>query len=95
MLARVQVNRPILRTYTIVLEPDEESGVFTVTVPLLPGCITEGADCQEALAMAAEAIGLVLESMASGNEPLPEEMQPPELATLTLARARAMASAMA
>ena len=83
------------RTYTVVLEPDEESGAFTVTVPLLPGCITEGADRREALAMAAEAIGLVLEHMAAENEPLPEETRPPELATLTVARTRAMASATA
>ena len=94
-LARVQVNEPLHRTYTVVLEADEESGAFTVTVPLLPGCITEGADRQEALAMAAEAIGLVLEHMAAENEPLPAEVRPPELATLTVARTRAMASAMA
>ena len=94
-LARVQVNEPLHRTYTVVLEADEESGAFTVTVPLLPGCITEGADRQEALAMAAEAIGLVLEHMAAENEPLPAEVRPPELATLTVARTRAMASATA
>ncbi len=94
-LARVQVNEPLHRTYTVVLEADEESGAFTVTVPLLPGCITEGADRQEALAMAAEAIGLVLEHMAAENEPLPAEVRPPELATLTVARTRAIASAMA
>jgi predicted RNase H-like HicB family nuclease len=89
------VNEPLHRTYTVVLEADEESGAFTVTVPLLPGCITEGADRQEALAMAAEAIGLVLEHMAAENEPLPAEVRPPELATLTVARTRAIASAMA
>ena len=94
-LARVQVNEPLHRTHTVVLEADEESGAFTVTVPLLPGCITEGADRQEALAMAAEAIGLVLEHMAAENEPLPAEVRPPELATLTVARTRAMASATA
>ena len=94
-LARVQVNEPLHRTYTVVLEADEESGAFTVTVPLLPGCITEGADRQEALAMATEAISLVLEHMAAENEPLPEEARPPELATLTVARTRAIASAMA
>ena len=94
-LARVQVNEPLHHRYTVVLEPDEESGAFTVTVPLLPGCITEGADRREALAMAAEAIGLVLEHMAAENEPLPAEVRPPELATLTVARTRAMASATA
>lgn len=94
-LARVQVNEPLCRTYTVVLEPDEESGAFTVTVPLLPGCITEGADHREALAMAAEAIGLVLEHMAAENELLPAETRPPELVTLTVARTGAMVAAIA
>ena len=95
VLARIHVNEPVHHTYTVVLEPDEESGAYTVTVPLLPGCITEGADRQEALVMAAEAISLVLEHMAAENEPLPEEAQPPELVTLTVARTGAMAAAIA
>lgn len=28
--------------YTVILDPNPESGAFTVTVPALPGCITEG-----------------------------------------------------
>ena len=94
-LARVQLNEPLCRTYTVVLEPDAETRAFTVTVPLLPGCITEGADRREALAMAAEAIGLVLEHMAAENEPLPAETRPPELVMVTVARTAAMAAAIA
>ncbi|MGI9558867.1 MAG: type II toxin-antitoxin system HicB family antitoxin [Thermodesulfobacteriota bacterium] len=44
----------------IVLEPSEEGG-FTVTVPGLPGCISEGDNREKAIANAKEAIDLYLE----------------------------------
>ena len=34
-------------SYTVLLEPAEEGG-YTVTVPALPGCITEGDTLEEA-----------------------------------------------
>lgn len=44
----------------IVLEPSEEGG-FTVYVPSLPGCISEGDSKEEALHNIMEAIELYLE----------------------------------
>lgn len=44
----------------IVLEPSEEGG-FTVYVPSLPGCISEGNTKEEALGNIQEAISLFLE----------------------------------
>jgi predicted RNase H-like HicB family nuclease len=44
----------------IVLEPSEEGG-FTVYVPSLPGCISEGETEEEALANIQAAIQLYLE----------------------------------
>ncbi len=44
----------------IVLEPSEEGG-FTVYVPALPGCISEGESREEALANIREAVELYLE----------------------------------
>jgi len=44
----------------IVLELSEEGG-YTVTVPSLPGCISEGATREEALKNIQEAIELYLE----------------------------------
>ena len=46
--------------FKIVLEPSEEGG-FTVFVPSLPGCISEGETKEEALANIKEAIELYLE----------------------------------
>ena len=45
----------------IVLEPQEEGG-YTVYVPSLPGCISQGETYDEAIENIKEAIGLHLES---------------------------------
>jgi predicted RNase H-like HicB family nuclease len=44
----------------VVLEPSEEGG-YTVHVPSLPGCISEGESVEEALSGIREAISLYLE----------------------------------
>lgn len=44
----------------VVLEPSDEGG-FTVYVPSLPGCISEGETIEEALANIREAVELYLE----------------------------------
>jgi predicted RNase H-like HicB family nuclease len=44
----------------VVLEPSEDGG-YTVTVPALPGCISEGNNRDEALASIADAIRLYLD----------------------------------
>lgn len=44
----------------VILEPAEEGG-YTVYVPSLPGCISEGETEEEALANIKKAIGLYLE----------------------------------
>ena len=63
-----------MREYTIILDPDPEDGGFTVTVPALPGCITEGDTREEALANAREAILLYIESLLADGEPIPEDV---------------------
>lgn len=44
----------------VILEPSEEGG-YTVSVPALPGCISEGDNIDEALENITEAIELYLE----------------------------------
>lgn len=53
--------------FKVILEPAEEGG-FTVYVPSLPGCISEGDTKKEALDNIREAIELYLE---------PKEERPP------------------
>jgi predicted RNase H-like HicB family nuclease len=45
---------------TVILEPSDEGG-YTVYVPSLPGCISEGDHINEALSNIQEAIELYLE----------------------------------
>lgn len=59
-------------TYTVHLEPAEEGG-FVVTVPALPGCITEGDTYEEALTMVEECIHGFLEALVKAGEPIPLE----------------------
>lgn len=55
----------------VILIPDLESGGFTVTVPSLPGCISEGDTEQEALANIRDAIDLYIEDLIADGEEVP------------------------
>ena len=70
------------RRYTVVLDPWPERNGFTVTVPALPGCITQGHTKEEALERAREAIQCHLESLMADGLPIPEEHVAPELVTV-------------
>ena len=59
--------------FKVVFEPSDEGG-YTVYVPSLPGCISEGDTLDEAMANIREAISLYLEE----DEPL----QVPEKASV-------------
>jgi antitoxin HicB len=60
------------RTSSVILEPQPEGG-FTVLVPALPEIVTEGDTEAEALAMAEDAIRLVLEDRAARGEDIPDD----------------------
>ncbi len=59
-------------TFAVVLTPDPDDGGYVVTVPALPGCITEGDTYEEALQNARDAITLYLEYMRDKGEPIDE-----------------------
>lgn len=58
----------------VVLEPSEDGG-YTVFVPALPGCISEGDTREEALRNIREAIELYLEPVADDLSFSPEAEQ--------------------
>jgi predicted RNase H-like HicB family nuclease len=58
----------------VIVIPDLESGGFTVTVPSLPGCISEGDTEAEALANIRDAIDLYIEDMIADGEEVPEDV---------------------
>lgn len=59
--------------YTAIFEPDGEQGGYTVTIPSLPGCISEGETFEEALKNIQEAASLYLAVMKSQNEIIHQE----------------------
>jgi antitoxin HicB len=70
------------RTFAVVLEPDEDGG-FIVRVPAFPEIVTHGKDERDALAMAEDAIRLVLEDSAARGEPIPAG-EPPRIREVTV-----------
>lgn len=55
--------------YPAVFRPCEEKGGYTVTVPDLPGCVTEGDTLADAILMAEDAAsGWVLDELEDGND---------------------------
>lgn len=59
--------------YTAVFEPDKKSGGFTVTIPSLPGCISEGDTFEQAAANIKEAAELYLEVVKQEKTVIPQE----------------------
>jgi predicted RNase H-like HicB family nuclease len=66
------------RTYTVVFEPQPEGG-YTVLVPALPGCLTEGDTLAEARRNAGEAILVYCESLLMDGMALPQDIRRPLL----------------
>ena len=66
-----------MRTYTIVVEPDE-TGDLVVSVPALPGCFTRGRSLDECRQRATEAIEVHIAGLRADGEPVPEEVGTPQ-----------------
>lgn len=62
--------------YTALFTPDEESGGFTVEVPALPGCVTDGNTLREAKKNVKEAIELYLKTLKERGFSFPEDTEP-------------------
>ena len=56
----------------VILEPSAEGG-YTIVVPSLPGCITEGETKEEALANVQESVELYLEPVEDDSDFAPNE----------------------
>ena len=53
--------------YPAIFTPDKDGG-YTVVVPDLPGCVTEGDDIEESISMAEDAAsGWILGELEEGN----------------------------
>jgi len=63
-----------IREYTAFFEANEHGG-YTVTVPALPGLVTEGKDLEHARAMAKDAVRCYIEGLKKAKEPIPVERE--------------------
>ena len=63
---------PCVYEYRMLIGPAEEGG-FVVTVPALPGCVTQGETRDEAVAMARDCIKGFLACLAESGESIPVE----------------------
>lgn len=70
------------REYPIIIEPlsEEDGGGFLVTVPNLPGCMSDGETREEAARAIADAIAAWIDEAKKLGRPIPEP-------TLSFARA--------
>ena len=71
-----------MRRYTILLERDPEDGSYTVSVPTLPGIVTQGRDLQDAIEMARDAIRCHIDGLLKDGLPIPDEDEPPQVLTV-------------
>lgn len=60
----------------VILIPYNDGG-YTVEVPSLPGCVSEGDSLEEALANIRDAIALYIEDIIADGEDVPEDYSQP------------------
>ncbi len=71
--------------YTIVVHLDPVDSGYPVTVPALPGVVTEGDTIEEAIAMAKDAISLYVEDATAHGESIPVEGQSVKIVNVRVA----------
>jgi predicted RNase H-like HicB family nuclease len=59
--------------YTVVFERETDGG-YVVSVPALPGCVSEGDTREEAIDNIREAILAYVEALRKVGEPVPEDV---------------------
>jgi predicted RNase H-like HicB family nuclease len=84
MSPRLPPAEATVRRYTVILTPEPEGG-YSVRVPALPGCYSQGETVAEALQNVQEAIELYLEVLKQRGEPIPEETEPIQAIQISVA----------
>jgi predicted RNase H-like HicB family nuclease len=59
--------------YTVVLEQESDGG-YIASVPVLPGCVSQGDTREEVMANIREAIELYIEDCVEAGDPVPSEI---------------------
>ena len=58
--------------YTVILQREPDGG-YVATVPVLPGCVSQGDSREEALSNVREAIEVYVEDCLAAGDPVPKE----------------------
>jgi predicted RNase H-like HicB family nuclease len=58
--------------YTVILQRESDGG-YVASVPVLPGCVSQGDSHETALKNIEEAIAVYLEDVRQAGEPIPFE----------------------
>lgn len=66
-----KISRKILK-YTAIFEPAEEGG-YVVSVPAIPGCVTQGDSFEEAIDMVKDALEGCLAVLKEEGQEIPSE----------------------
>jgi predicted RNase H-like HicB family nuclease len=64
--------REAVMRYTVILQKEDDGG-YVATVPVLPGCVSQGDSRNEALKNIGEAIEVYLEDVRAAGESIPVE----------------------
>ena len=59
--------------FPVIMEKDDD-GIYVVTVPALPGCISDGRTVEEAISNIREAIRGFIDDMNADGEPIPHDI---------------------
>jgi predicted RNase H-like HicB family nuclease len=73
------------RRYTILLHPEVDDRGYSVTVPSLPGCVTQGKSIEQCVERAREAIALHIAALEANGEPVPDEVEHPQAIVVDVA----------
>lgn len=66
--------------FNVIFEPEKKG--YSVYVPELPGCVTQGKTFEHAQKMAKEAILVYLEELAARREPVPDRQESPIVSSI-------------
>jgi predicted RNase H-like HicB family nuclease len=68
-------------TYAAIFKP-EESGLYSVRFPDIPGCYTSGDNMADAIYMAQDVLNLTLYDLEEDKKPIPKASSPLEINTV-------------
>lgn len=71
-LRQLKTLAKVVASFTVHFIPEQDGG-YSVMVPALPGCYTQGDTFEEAERYAHDAIRLYLQSLVAHGEPIPHE----------------------